>query len=73
VTDDVEKLQDVLQRIRQWCEAYPTDIFKPMTEDELKQVVRILREHGVRTDALYAEWGRHILMMIHLMILELEK
>lgn len=72
MTDDIEKLQDVLQRIKQWCEAYPTDVFKPMTPDEVKVAVKILHDHGYRTSALYAEWGRHMLVAIHLMILELE-
>jgi ribosomal protein S8 len=73
VTDDPDKLQDVLQRIKQWCEAYPTNVFKPMTSDEVAACVKLLREEGYRTDALYAEWGRHILAAIHLMILELEE
>jgi hypothetical protein len=72
MTEDVERLQDVLNRIKQWCEAYPSDIFKPMTPDEVIAVVKILKDHGHRADALYAEWGRHILVAIHLMILELD-
>jgi hypothetical protein len=69
----IEKLEDVLHRIRTWCEAYPKDIFLPVSEEELKRAVIVLRENGMRVDALYGEWGRHILSAIHLMILASEK
>lgn len=71
--DRIEQLEDLLHRIKTWCEAYPKDIFLPVSEEELNRVVVVLRDNGMRVDALYGEWGRHILAAIHLMILASEK
>lgn len=60
--DRIEKLEDALHRIRQWCDAYPVDIFIEPTKDEIKIGVDALKATGVITsDGLHGLWARHIL------------
>lgn len=46
-----------LERIQQWSEAYPVDIFLPV---DLKAVRAALDGAGISMDGLHAEWARHI-------------
>jgi hypothetical protein len=64
--DRIEKLEDALRRIKEWCNAYPTDIFLPVSEAELHRAVTLMKANGIRTDALYGEWARHIMHGIKL-------
>lgn len=51
-----------LQRIREWCDAYPVDIFAEPTAEEVKVGVDALQSTGViSSDRLHASWARHIL------------
>ena len=69
----IEDLEELIQRINQWCEAYPTTVFGPPNKAEVENAINILNERGVRISGLYAEWGRHILNAIQLMIMEAPK
>lgn len=51
---------DKLQRVRQWAEAYPEDIFRPVTNDDLKRADALLREAGISMSAMHGHWARHI-------------
>ena len=57
-----EALSEALLRIRQWCDAYPVEVFTPMTEGEITEAVAAadaaVRHGGTR---LHASWARHIL------------
>lgn len=55
LTDRAERYEEALQRILQWSEAYPTDIFIP---PDYKAVHAILQDHGKTLDALSADCMR---------------
>lgn len=55
--DELDRAEAAL---RAWSECYPEDVFVPITDEQLKAVVALLRENGYTSDALYAHWGRHI-------------
>jgi hypothetical protein len=61
MTEDVEKLQEALLRIKQWCDAYPKDIFKPLSDEELRTANTVLSFAGIDMGALHAGWARHLL------------
>ncbi len=56
-----EKQEDALQRIVQWSEAYPLDIFP---EPNLQEVREILAERGITLDAVSAHCMRHVIMQV---------
>ena len=51
---------DKLQRVRQWAEAYPIDIFFPVSADDLKRADALLRASGISMSAMHGHWARHI-------------
>lgn len=59
--DRVYQLEDVLRRIKQWCDAYPISIFTPVDDDTLKKVHELLAAEGISMTAMHAQWARHIL------------
>lgn len=59
--DRLDDATDRLQRIVQWCDAYPVDIFTPNREDANELAAKILAPHGISLSAMHAEWARHIL------------
>lgn len=54
----VERLEDKLQKIKNWCEAYPLDIFP---EPDFKKAAKVLKENGMTLDAISASNMRHVL------------
>jgi hypothetical protein len=52
-----EKYEDALERIVQWCEAYPIDIFP---EPDFKKAAELLKTGGITLDAVAASCMRHV-------------
>jgi len=57
--------EEKLQQIKNWCEAYPLDVFP---EPDFKKVHKILRENGLSLDAVSASNMRHVLRGIQKII-----
>jgi hypothetical protein len=62
MTGQLEARDEALLRIRQWCDAYPVEVFTPLTDKEVEAAVvaanGAVRHGSVR---LHASWARHIL------------
>lgn len=56
--DELEALREQLARIRQWCDAYPLDIFP---EPDLKRARTLLEAGGMTLDSVSASVARHVL------------
>lgn len=56
-----EDLEEALQKIVQWAEAYPTDIFHEPPAEEAKKANELLNANGMTLDAFSASMGRHCL------------
>jgi hypothetical protein len=57
VTERAERYEEALQRIVQWSEAYPLDIFP---EPDLKKARQLLEAGGMTLDAISAHCMRHV-------------
>ena len=44
--EQIEKLEDALHKISNWCKAYPLEIADEPTEDEWKTAHAIMNQHG---------------------------
>ncbi|MGQ0834976.1 MAG: hypothetical protein ACT4O5_08685 [Gammaproteobacteria bacterium] len=57
----IEKLEGALQRIVQWADAYPLDVFP---EPDFKKVNEVLKAAGLSLDRVYAArvqtWTAHL-------------
>ena len=58
----VEGLVEALERIEQWSEAYPLDIFPEPTSTELKLAHEVLTPAGLTLDAISASAMRHVVV-----------
>jgi hypothetical protein len=56
--EENESLCEKLRRIREWCDAYPLDIFP---EPNLKRAAMVLQDHGMTLDSISASNMRHVL------------
>jgi hypothetical protein len=61
VNERCEELVEALQRIVQWADAYPTDIFHEPSADECHKAHKLLTANGMTLDAFSASMGRHCL------------
>lgn len=59
--DRCEELEEALQRIIRWSEAYPTDIFHEPSSEECHRAHKLLTANGMTLDAFSASMGRHCL------------
>lgn len=59
--DRIDDLEEALQRIIQWAEAYPTDIFHEPSAEESHKAHKLLTANGMTLDAFSASMGRHCL------------
>ena len=60
--DRIEELELALHRIREWCDAYPIDIFTPPTEGEVKASVDAMKATNcASSEQMHSSWARHIL------------
>jgi hypothetical protein len=60
MTDRELKLEEALTRILQWSLAYPTTVFTPLTEEQLRTANTVLSFADIDIGALHAGWARHI-------------
>ena len=68
-SEKIYELEDKLQKIKNWCMAYPLDIF-PEPEDWV-EIRLVLKEHtGTTLDAISASNMRHVLEGIQKIINE---
>lgn len=58
LADENDDLKDKLWRVRQWCEAYPADVFLPV---DTAKANAALKAAGIDVGALHAQWARHLL------------
>ena len=55
---------EALQRIQQWCDAYPDDIFIPIDKESMQKADKVLKEIGIDMGAMHAQWARHLIQGI---------
>jgi hypothetical protein len=55
--DRLRDLQEAVEAVLWWRDAYPTSVFK---EPDLERARYVLGEAGISMDALHGAWGRHI-------------
>ena len=60
-----EAKDDVLRKIKDWCRAYPLEVFP---EPDLKKAAEVLREAGMTLDSISASSMRHVLKGIQKII-----
>jgi len=56
--EEYDHLMDKLERIKQWCAAYPLEVFP---EPDFKKAAKVLKENGMTIDAISASNMRHVL------------
>jgi len=54
---EIERLSEALERIVQWSEAYPLDLFP---EPDFQRAHEVLTAHGMTVDAISASAMRHV-------------
>jgi len=59
--NELEQLRDALDRIEQWCRAYPVEVFVPLTDEQIRTANTVLSFADISIGALHAQWARHIL------------
>ena len=57
IEDKLARYEDALQRIVQWAEAYPLDVFPA---PDLLRAHALLQQGGMSLDSISAHVGRHI-------------
>jgi hypothetical protein len=57
ITDN-EKFRDALQKIKNWSEAYPLEVFP---EADLKRARELLQAGGIAIDSISAAAMRHVI------------
>lgn len=70
MTIDRYAIEDIAHRLKGWSEAYPEDIFRPLSEAEIKEVTKVYP--GV-IDRASAAMGRHFAKQMREMGVALEK
>jgi hypothetical protein len=55
--NEIDKLRGALQRIEQWSDAYPLDMFP---EPDLKKAAEVLKANGMTLDSISASCMRHV-------------
>lgn len=54
----IDGLTDRLDRIRNWCDAYPIEVFP---DQDLEKANSVLAEAGISMSAMHGQWARHIM------------
>lgn len=67
IFNQIERYEETLARIDQWCEAYPLDVFP---EPDWKKASALLNAGGITMDAVSASCMRHVLTGIRKIIEE---
>ena len=61
MADREERMEEALLRIKQWANAYPVEIFRPVTSADMNRAGAVLEAEGISLTAIHGEWARHIL------------
>lgn len=61
MSDREERLEEALQSILKWANAYPLAVFPETTEEYMRNASRVLTEHGMTVDRISAAAMRHVL------------
>lgn len=57
VSDQCDRYEEALQRIKSWSEAYPVSVFP---EPDLLKAARVLEQNGMTLDSISAHCMRHV-------------
>jgi hypothetical protein len=57
----IKQYKNVIDRLEQWCNAYPVDIFG---DPDYSKVNQVLSEHGITLDSVPADIFRHVLQHV---------
>ena len=55
--EKIKELEKCLKRIKNWCDAYPIEIFP---EPDFKKAAKVLKDNGMTIDSISASAMRHI-------------
>ena len=55
------KAHTALEEIAHWCEAYPTQVFRPLSQSDINRAGAVLEKAGLSISRLHAQWARHLL------------
>ncbi len=70
ITKRMEEAEEKLDKIEQWCNAYPLDVFP---EPDFKKAAQVLKENGMTIDSISASNIRHALKGVKVVIGKDEK
>jgi hypothetical protein len=59
VTGRIDELEEAIERIGQWCDAFPADIFREPAKEEFKRAHEALAGIGLSLDIFSASSARH--------------
>lgn len=62
--DRIEILEAALQRIVQWADAYPLQVFPEVTADYSRRAHEVLQAHGMGIDRISASAMRHVVTQV---------
>lgn len=63
---------DLVDKFRK-ANPYPTDIFPPLSQEEIKAYVKLLIDNGFSSDRIHAHWMRHTWMNATTKLMELQE
>jgi len=58
--DKIDQYHDALWKVKQWVEAYPEDVFIPISSEDMKRANEVLKDAGINMSAMHGQWARHI-------------
>ena len=58
LTEERDELLAALERIANWCSAYPVETF---SQERADATLALMKRHGLDPSALHASWARHLL------------
>jgi hypothetical protein len=61
LVERIEELEAALASIKQWCDAYPVAVFRPLSDEQIRTAKTVLSLADISIGALHAQWARHIL------------
>ena len=53
--------QERLSQIVDWCNAYPEEMFTPVSHEDIAKAHTILEANGISLSAIHGGWARHLL------------
>ena len=59
-----ERMQEALERIAQWADAYPLDIFPEPDKDYYRRAHEVLTANGMTLDRISAASMRHVITRV---------